>query len=95
MNSTNEALYYGVPLIVIPQSADQPIIAKQVTKIGAGIKLQMQNLTAIQLIEAVDHVLKQPSFNKAAENMRQSYQKSGGYQKAVDEIFIFKNEYTI
>ena len=28
MNSTHEGLYYGVPLIVIPQSADQPIIAR-------------------------------------------------------------------
>jgi MGT family glycosyltransferase len=44
MNSTNEGLYYGVPLIVIPQSADQPIIAQQVANIGAGIKLQMQSL---------------------------------------------------
>ena len=48
MNSANEGLYYGVPLIVIPQSADQPLIAEQVVKIGAGIKLNMQSLTEDQ-----------------------------------------------
>ncbi|MEH7305157.1 nucleotide disphospho-sugar-binding domain-containing protein, partial [Neobacillus drentensis] len=92
MNSTNEGLYYGVPLIVIPQSADQPIIAGQVTNIGAGMKLQMQNLTANQLREAVDHVLNHPSFHKTVANIRESFQKSGGYQQAVDEIFEFKSE---
>ncbi|MGM7721366.1 macrolide family glycosyltransferase [Metabacillus sp. Hm71] len=95
MNSTNEGFYYGVPLIVIPQSADQPIIAGQVAKIGAGIQLQMQNLTANQLYEAADHVLNHPSFYKAVANMRESFQKSGGYHQAVDEIFKFKNEYDI
>ena len=43
MNSTHEGLYNGVPLIVIPQSADQPVIAKQVENIGAGVTLQMKN----------------------------------------------------
>ncbi|WP_413306267.1 macrolide family glycosyltransferase [Bacillus sp. 1P10SD] len=90
MNSANEGLYYGVPLIVIPQSADQPIIAGQVANIGAGIKLNMQGLTANQLREAADHVLNAPSFHKAVSTMRESMQKSGGYQRAVDEIFEFK-----
>ncbi|UQD51995.1 glycosyl transferase family 1 [Bacillus methanolicus] len=90
MNSTNEGLYYGVPLIVIPQSADQPIIAGQVANIGAGIKLQMQGLTANQLREAADHVLNTPSFHKAVSNIKESFQKSGGYHQAVDEIFEFK-----
>ncbi|MDM5294654.1 glycosyltransferase [Peribacillus simplex] len=95
MNSTNEGLYYGVPLIVIPQSADQPIIAKQVANIGAGIQLQMQSLTANQLHEAVDHLLNQPSFHKAVSNISESFQKSGGYHQAVDEIFKFKSQYDI
>ncbi len=34
MNSAHEGLYFGVPLIVIPQSADQPIIAGQVAALG-------------------------------------------------------------
>lgn len=90
MNSTNEGLYYGVPLIVIPQSADQPIIAGQVANIGAGITLQMQSLTAEQLRETAEQVLNHPSFHKAAANMGESFQRSGGYHKAVDEIFKFK-----
>ncbi|MEK3917819.1 macrolide family glycosyltransferase [Paenibacillus sp. FSL H7-0331] len=95
MNSTNEGLYYGVPLIVIPQSADQPIIAGQVVNIGAGIKLQMQSLTANQLRVAVDHVLNLSSFNKASAQIRESFQRSGGYHQAVDEIFEFKSRYHI
>jgi len=95
MNSTNEGLYYGVPLIVIPQSADQPIIAGQVANIGAGIKLKMQDLTANQLREAADHVLNDPSFHKAVSNIRESIQKSGGYHQAVNEIFEFKSLYDL
>ncbi|MBT2734077.1 macrolide family glycosyltransferase [Bacillus sp. ISL-7] len=95
MNSTHEGLYYGVPLIVIPQSADQPIIAGQVANIGAGIKLRMDGLTANQLREAADHVLNTPSFHKAVSNIRESFQKSGGYHQAVDEIFEFKSQYDI
>ena len=95
MNSTHEGLYYGVPLVVIPLSADQPIIAKQVANVGAGIELQMQSLTAQQLREAVDHVLSFPSFKKAVANMRDSLRKSGGYRQAVDEIFELKRQYHI
>ncbi|WP_282942744.1 macrolide family glycosyltransferase [Paenibacillus sp. RC67] len=95
MNSTHEGLYYGVPLIVIPQSADQPMIAKRVANIGVGIELQMRSLTANQLRETADHVLSHPSFDKAVANIRESFQRSGGYQRAVDEIFDLKSQYHI
>ncbi|MCM3768612.1 macrolide family glycosyltransferase [Neobacillus niacini] len=95
MNSVHEGLYFGVPLIVIPQSADQPAIAEQVAHIGAGIQLQMQTLTANQLLEAVDRVLNQPSFLKTSLKMKESLQTSGGYRQAVDKIFEMKRIYKI
>ena len=95
MNSVHEGLYYGVPLIVIPQGADQPVIASQVSNTRAGIQLQMQDLTANLLRESADHLLKLPSFQKAAAKMSESLQKSGGYQQAVKEIFEFKRQNNI
>jgi MGT family glycosyltransferase len=95
MNSTHEGLYYGVPLIVIPQSADQPVIARQVANIGAGITLQKQGLVANQLYESAKHVLNTPSYHKAALDVREFFRKSGGFRQAVDEIFEFKSKYNI
>lgn len=95
MNSVHEGLYYGVPLIVIPQSADQPIIAEQVANIGAGITLQMHGLTAAQLREVVDHVVGVSSFKKSVATISDSFRTSGGYHQAVDEIFKFKSQYDL
>ncbi|OQR56888.1 macrolide family glycosyltransferase [Bacillus sp. CDB3] len=95
MNSTHEGLYNGVPLIVIPQSADQPVIAKQVENLGAGVKLRMEELTVSQLRETVDYVLGDSSFHKAVANVKDSFRKSGGYEQAVDEILKFKSKYDI
>ncbi len=95
MNSTHEGLYYGVPLIVIPQSADQPVIAGRVADMGAGIKLQMESLTAHQLREAAEHVLSLLSFKKAVAHIRESFRRTGGYHQAVDEIIAFKSQFHI
>jgi MGT family glycosyltransferase len=87
MNSVHEGFYYGVPLIVIPQSADQPVIAGQVANTGAGVQLDMQALSADQLREAAKRVLSQESFKKAASAIGASLRQAGGYRQAVDEIF--------
>jgi len=93
MNSTSEGLYNGVPLIVIPQNADQPIIAEQIAKIGAGLQLQTQNLTPIQLREAAEEVLNNNSaYNKTIDGIKKSFREAGGYHQAVNEILHFFNK---
>lgn len=44
MNSTSEALYYNVPLVMIPLTSDQPLVANRVQELGAGITLNKLNL---------------------------------------------------
>ena len=38
MNSVNEAMYYGVPMLVMPVINDQPLNAAQVEKLKLGKK---------------------------------------------------------
>jgi UDP:flavonoid glycosyltransferase YjiC (YdhE family) len=55
----------------------------------------MHNLTAEQLREAADNVLNHHSFLKAVNIISESFQKTGGYRQAVDEIYQFKRQYDI
>lgn len=89
MNSAHEGLYFGVPLIVIPQSADQPIVAEQVARLEAGIAFPMPSLTANKLREAANQVLSRSSFKENAVRVGASFRQSGGYRQAVDEILKF------
>ncbi len=90
MNSTSEALYYGVPLIVLPQNADQPMIARRVAEVGAGVYLNPDELSADELRAVTERVLKDASIKKVCEEIGDSFRTAGGYERAVDEIFAFK-----
>ena len=40
MNSVNESLFYGVPMIVVPQALDQSLVAKRVCELGVGLTIE-------------------------------------------------------
>lgn len=86
MNSVNEALYYGVPLVVIPQNADQPLVARRVHELGAGVVLNPDEVSAETLKESVTRVLDDPSFREEAERVGASLRAAGGYRQAAAEI---------
>lgn len=41
MNSVNESLYYGVPMVLFPQHQEQRMVAERVVTLGAGVYLKM------------------------------------------------------
>ena len=45
LNSVNEALYYGVPVIAIPHANDQFMVSRQLSAVEAGLSLKMEDLT--------------------------------------------------
>lgn len=86
LNSVSEALYYGVPVIAIPQANDQPAVAKQLTALGAGIGLKMEAMMPEVLKECVHRILGEDTFKMSVEKIRESFKEAGGYKTAVDCI---------
>ncbi|MGF9905692.1 macrolide family glycosyltransferase [Brevibacillus porteri] len=86
MNSTSEALYFHVPLVMIPLSSDQPIVAKRVEELGAGIMLDRGQLTPTALKDALLQVLNESSYKERAMQVGDSLRNAGGYQEAASRI---------
>ena len=89
MNSVNESLSCGVPLVVIPQMGEQMIIGRRVEELRAGIYLAKEEVTADRLREAVRRLLREPGFREQAAGVGQSFQTAGGAARAADAIRRF------
>ncbi|PQP85192.1 glycosyl transferase [Paenibacillus sp. PCH8] len=86
MNSTSEALYYNVPLVMIPLTSDQPLVANRVQELGAGITLNKHNLSATDLREALVEVLHNSLYKHQAYLIGESLRQAGGYKQAAKMI---------
>lgn len=85
MNSMNEAIYYGVPLIVIPQDADQPFNALRVTELKLGISLKMREMKH-GLYAKAKQVIEDEDIKKHIKYAQMLQQSAGGVQKAADLV---------
>lgn len=90
MNSVNEGLSAGVPLLMLPQAADQLFIAQHIQRLGAGKLLRPRRLTAQRLRSAAEEMLAQPAFQQRSAAIGASLRQAGGPKGAVDEIEAFK-----
>lgn len=84
MNSVTEALYYGVPLLMLPKTKEQEGVALRVQQLGAGIRLAGEDAKIIQ--EGVRQVLSEPGFRKHAEAVGESFRRCGGAAAAAEKI---------
>ncbi|MEU2318213.1 macrolide family glycosyltransferase [Streptomyces althioticus] len=86
MNSVNEALYAGVPVLVVPQGADQPQVARRVTELGAGLTVRPADATEAAVHALARRLLTEPRFREAASALRVEQRRAGGHLRAADEI---------
>lgn len=84
MNSVNESLYYGVPLILFPQQSEQGMVCRRVAELGAGFVLKNDKPKNIK--EAVFEVINNSKYEENAKELSKSFKNSGGASKAVDAI---------
>ncbi len=90
MNSIHEGLYYGVPLIAVPQQPEQTAVAARVVAVGAGIHLPDAQANAATLRAAVERVLADPGYAARSRALGDTLRAAGGCPRAADEVFAFK-----
>jgi MGT family glycosyltransferase len=85
-NTVCEALAHGLPLVVAPIRDDQPIVAHQVVAAGAGVRVRFGRARARELYEAIDAVLGDPAYRRAARRIQASFAAAGGAAAAADRL---------
>jgi MGT family glycosyltransferase len=90
MNSVSEAMLARVPLVLFPQTAEQGLVARQVARLGAGVRLPHVDLTPEKVREAVGDVILNPAYREGAERIGRSFEDGGGYSAAADAFLAYR-----
>ncbi|ONH31016.1 glycosyltransferase [Pseudofrankia asymbiotica] len=77
-NTVCEALSQGVPLVVAPVRDDQPVIAEQLTRAGAGLRVRFGLVNAAGVAAALGSVLGDPAYRSAARRLGDDFATAGG-----------------
>jgi len=85
MGSTQESLYFGVPMVAIPQSVDQPLIAQRIVEWGVGVQLD-EKFRAQELETAISSILSDPKFHRNTAKVQIMLKSNGGVERAVKLI---------
>ncbi|MEV6177221.1 macrolide family glycosyltransferase [Streptomyces sp. NPDC052015] len=86
VNSVNEAMYAGVPMLVVPQGADQPMVARRVVELGAGLSTRTEDAANGSVRVLARRLLHDSRFRAAASTLRAAQHEGGGYRRAADEL---------
>ena len=90
MGGTGEAIYYGVPMIAIPQMEEQAITARQIEKLGLGTAFLDKNaITSESLKAAIVKLLTEPSYKATAEEFSADMKRLGGAVASADALMHF------
>ena len=89
MNSTLESLSYGVPLVILPQMAEQAMTARQVQKLGLGVVLESKTVLPDDLLRAVQQITQDSIYTLRVQAMQQTLHEAGGYHKATDALMDY------
>lgn len=92
MNSVHDALYLGVPLLLVPQQNEQKVTAARMVKLGAGLRLDRDATTPDALSQSAERILGDGSFKRNAEALGKSLREAGGASRAADLVLRLLNK---
>ena len=80
MNSASEGLYFGVPLVLFPQTPEQDSVAKRTEELGAGVRLE--SISGEDILDVLKKVIDEPQYKEGAERISESFKSCGGTAEA-------------
>lgn len=86
MGSCTEGLWYGVPMVAVPQAVDQPANAARLEAIGAGRHLPDRLPSAAQIRDAVLGVTGSQPIRQNLDAIRSEIHSHGGPGHAADAV---------
>jgi MGT family glycosyltransferase len=86
LGSVMESLYFGVPMVVVPQHVDQYVIGGQVDDLGLGRLMPRGSVTAEALRDAVAAVAADTRIAEALSVMRPRVTDPGGAAAGADAL---------
>lgn len=93
MNSVSESLYFEVPLVLLPQTAEQKGVAEQVLRLGAGIKPKATDGASV--LTSVNEILCDSSYKQNATKISDGFKNCSGARGAADKIMNVCNEHIL
>lgn len=91
MNSVSESLYFGVPLIMLPQTSEQTGVAERVYQLGAGIKLNKSDASSI--LDTINKIFEDDTYRQKAITLANGFKSCSGAKGAADKIINTAGEY--
>lgn len=86
LNTTLESLSYGVPIVAIPITNEQPGVGARLRWTGSGEVVPLAQLNVAKLRAAVQKVLTQDSYRQQAARLQESISQSGGVIQAAEIV---------
>jgi MGT family glycosyltransferase len=86
LNSVHDGLYFGVPLLLVPQQGEQTWNAMRVVDLGAGLMLKKDRVRVETIRASATRLLTEPQFKVEARRVGDTFRAAGGAARAVDEI---------
>ena len=77
-------LYFGVPLVIFPQTPEQGGVCTRVLQLGAGVKLEKPDAASIR--KAIDAVRLTPAYREKAAEISAGFRRCAGAKGAAEKI---------
>lgn len=84
MNSVSESLLCGVPMVLFPQHGEENAVAIRCEQLGAGLRLKRPSASCIR--SALEAVLGDDRYRRAAQTVAEDSARCGGAAEAADFV---------